>query len=108
MDGASVSASSDPEYDMNNVDRIFHNHAGPEAFTSAYTEYFARVLGTLDKRAVAAVIEAMLGAREKGRRIFFIGNGGSAATASHFANDVAIGTRCAAKPFRAISLTDNH
>jgi D-sedoheptulose 7-phosphate isomerase len=40
--------------------------------------------------------------------VFFIGNGGSAATASHFANDIAIGTRTGdAKPFRAMALTDN-
>ena len=46
-------------------------------------------------------------ARERGSSIFFIGNGGSAATASHFANDIAIGTRTYEKPFRAISLCDN-
>ena len=49
----------------------------------------------------------MLEARERGSSIFFIGNGGSAATASHFANDIAIGTRAYEKPFRAISLCDN-
>ena len=36
-----------------------------------------------------------------------MGNGGSAATASHFANDLSIGTNEYDKPFRAISLTDN-
>jgi len=42
------------------------------------------------------------------RAVFFIGNGGSAATASHFANDISIGTRTGdKKPFRAVSLTDN-
>ena len=44
---------------------------------------------------------------ERESSIFFIGNGGSAATASHFANDMAIGTRTYEKPFRAISLCDN-
>ena len=48
-----------------------------------------------------------MAARERGSRVFFIGNGGSAATASHFANDLAIGTRTLEKPFRVISLTDN-
>ena len=41
-------------------------------------------------------------------RPFFIGNGGSAATASHFANDIAIGTNSYEKPFRAVSLTDSN
>ena len=41
-------------------------------------------------------------------RPFFIGNGGSTATASHFANDIAIGTNSYDKPFRAVSLTDSN
>src|SRR6185369_2467294 len=60
-----------------------------------------------DSGAIAKFIEILLQARERHARIYFIGNGGSAATASHFANDIAIGTRSWAKPFRAISLTDN-
>ena len=48
-----------------------------------------------------------LKARERNSTIFFIGNGGSAATASHFANDIAIGTRTEGKHFRVISLCDN-
>ena len=39
--------------------------------------------------------------------MFFIGNGGSAATASHFANDISIGTNDYDEPFKALSLTDN-
>ena len=42
-----------------------------------------------------------------GRQLFLCGNGGSAATASHFANDVAIGSGDYERPFRALSLTDN-
>gem|GEM_PF-5297785 len=38
--------------------------------------------------------------------VFFLHNGRSVATASHFANDMAIVTRCMAKPFHALSLTD--
>lgn len=92
---------------MNNVDRIFDDHSGAGEFAGAYTAYFSTLLQGLDREAVAEVIAAILQAREQGKRIFFIGNGGSAATASHFANDVAIGTGCVSKPFRAISLTDN-
>jgi D-sedoheptulose 7-phosphate isomerase len=40
--------------------------------------------------------------------VFFLGNGGSAATASHFAVDLGKGTKVrGARPFRALSLTDN-
>ena len=38
--------------------------------------------------------------------IFFVGNGGSASTASHFTSDLSAGMNL--KPFRAISLTDNN
>lgn len=53
------------------------------------------------------MIDAIKAARENDKMIFFIGNGGSAATASHFANDLSIGTRSQKKPFRVLSLTDN-
>lgn len=92
---------------MNNVDRIFLRSKGPVEFAGEYAEYFGGLLKALDSKAIGSVIEILLRAREQGKRIFFIGNGGSAATASHFANDVAIGTRCGDKPFRAVSLTDN-
>lgn len=92
---------------MNNVDKIFLRSKGPAEFAGEYAEYFGSALKALDLKAIGHVIDALLLAREQGKRIFFIGNGGSAATASHFANDVAIGTRSAGKPFRAISLTDN-
>jgi D-sedoheptulose 7-phosphate isomerase len=47
-------------------------------------------------------------ARNKEASVFFIGNGGSAATASHFANDIAIGTNDYVLPYKAVSLTDNN
>lgn len=54
-------------------------------------------------------IEEMLGAcYRRGGTIFVAGNGGSAATASHFACDLVKGTRNDPSPrFRVIALTDN-
>lgn len=93
---------------MNTLDKIFQETKGdPGAFARRYAEYLSSLLARLDTDAVARFIDVLLNARETGRRIFFIGNGGSAATASHFANDIAIGTRTLDKPFRALSLTDN-
>lgn len=47
-------------------------------------------------------------AREKKRTIFFMGNGGSAATASHFVGDLSKGTIVEGFPrFKTIALTDN-
>ena len=91
---------------MNNLDRIFTKD--PVAFAEAYLDYLTSVLKTIDAREIGQFIETLLDARERGANIYFIGNGGSAATASHFANDIAIGTNSYEKPFRAISLTDSN
>jgi len=90
---------------MNNLDRIFTND--PAAFAAAYLDYLSEVLKKIDTRAIGRFIQTLLDARERGATIYFIGNGGSAATASHFANDLSIGTNSYDKPFRAVSLTDN-
>jgi D-sedoheptulose 7-phosphate isomerase len=58
-----------------------------------------------DIRQVIAVLHY---ARLDGRQVFTMGNGGSAATASHFANDLCKGAAVPDLPlFRAIALTDN-
>ncbi len=90
---------------MNNLDRIFTKD--PVAFAGAYLEYLNTVLQGMNTAEIGRFIHTLLEARERGATIYFIGNGGSAATASHFANDLAIGTNSYDKPFRVISLTDN-
>ena len=90
---------------MNNIDRIFT--LDPVAFASAYIGYLQSILQKLNTAEIGRFVETLLDARRRGATIFFIGNGGSAATASHFANDISIGTNSYDQPFRAISLTDN-
>lgn len=90
---------------MNNIDRFFTTD--PDAFAASYLEYLQTVLRSIDTREIGDFIRTLVDARERGATIFFIGNGGSAATASHFANDIAIGTNDYDRPFRAMSLTDN-
>jgi D-sedoheptulose 7-phosphate isomerase len=90
---------------MNNIDRFYS--PDPAAFAAAYLEYLQTVLRQVDTAAIGQFINTLLDARKRGATIFFIGNGGSAATASHFANDLAIGTQEYEQPFRAVSLTDN-
>jgi D-sedoheptulose 7-phosphate isomerase len=90
---------------MNNLDRIFTNN--PVVFAKSYLDYLNEVLRRIDCESIGRFIQVLLDARERGVHIYFIGNGGSAATASHFANDLGIGTNSYEKPFRAVSLTDN-
>src|SRR6185437_7741522 len=57
---------------------------------------------------ICRVAETLLDCHQRGGMIFLIGNGGSAATASHFVCDLAKGVRGGQQPpFRAVSLTDN-
>jgi D-sedoheptulose 7-phosphate isomerase len=76
-------------------------------FAHGYLEYLSEVLRAIDVDSIAAFAAILLDARERSAQVFFFGNGGSAATASHFANDLAIGTRSWDRPLRALSLTDN-
>ena len=91
----------------NPLDAMFETASAPGDFARAYLGHLGQVLARLDEAQIARFIELLLEARERGAAIFFLGNGGSAATASHFANDIAIGTRSPDKPFRALALTDN-
>jgi len=70
------------------------------------------VLDSVPVDDVRGMIEALHHAYDQGRHVFVIGNGGSAATASHMACDLAKTTlgrpiRPAAKRFKIIALTDN-
>jgi D-sedoheptulose 7-phosphate isomerase len=77
---------------------------------SDYKSYTQRALDSVDEREVERFIESIYEAYEREATIYVIGNGGSAANASHLAQDLAKGT-CAdmgqKKRIRALSLTDN-
>ena len=67
----------------------------------------ARLVWTMT--AIDRVGRLLEDARHHGRTIFIVGNGGSAATASHFACDLgARAARLGRKAYRAISLSDNN
>ena len=72
-----------------------------------YFERLRQVLDGIDHSEIDRFVDLLLQARQSSRNIFFVGNGGSAATSSHFANDLSIGTRQQEKPFKVISLVDN-
>src|SRR6185436_4566475 len=95
--------------DMNEIDRLTDAHAEDAAgYARAYLDYVGKLIRQLDPKSIGAMIALLEDARARGATVFFIGNGGSAATASHFANDIAIGTRTGdGMPFRAMALTDN-
>lgn len=72
-----------------------------------YIEQVRFVLSELCVRDIELVVDVLQEARLEKRRIFIFGNGGSAATASHFACDLNKGAIRPGHPrFRAIALTD--
>lgn len=77
-------------------------------FAAAYLAGSAEVLAAIPPDEVAELIEIARAARDAGRRVFTCGNGGSAATASHFASGLGKDASADGKPrFRALALTDN-
>lgn len=78
------------------------------AFVKDYIDSLRNVLSRVKPDDLAGVIEALEQGYEGGAQIFLAGNGGSAATALHMANDLMKGVRKAGgQGFRVISLTDN-
>jgi len=67
-----------------------------------------QTLQRLPRDEIARLAEVLAQARQEGKRIFVFGNGGSAATASHFACDLGKGTVQEGMPrFKVIALNDN-
>ncbi|MFQ5410622.1 MAG: SIS domain-containing protein [Anaerolineales bacterium] len=77
-------------------------------FVDNYLSELESVIHNLSRDDVRAVVDALLEAHRAERQIFIIGNGGSAATASHMMNDL---NKLTIVPgqlrFRSIALSDN-
>ena len=78
-------------------------------FAAGYIAYVSKLLSELETTKVAAFIEELERARKGQNTVFIIGNGGSAVTASHMANDFGVGSHLDEEvpPIRALALTDN-
>lgn len=75
---------------------------------TAYLECIADLLHRLPREPVLRVAQALNQIHRSGGTLYVCGNGGSAATASHFALDLAKGARPRqGPPIRAIALTDS-
>ncbi len=93
---------------MSTLNRLFTESNSLAEYAGRYTAYIADLLDQLDYAAIERVGLLLEDARQRGRTIFLVGNGGSAATASHLACDLSLGPRVfGGKAYRAISLSDN-
>ncbi len=91
---------------MNSINAL--NKKGIAKYAKTYFSNLGKILDSINTDEIENFIGILLDARERRAKVFFIGNGGSAATATHFSNDLAIGTRSLEKPFSVMSLTDNN
>ena len=95
----------DPEAGNGNCDPTSLDYSARD-----YLEVHGRVLAQLRHGEIDQIGVELLRAYEDGRKVYLLGNGGSASLASHFACDLAKGTATAGgrrRRFQAISLTDN-
>jgi D-sedoheptulose 7-phosphate isomerase len=60
----------------------------PAEFVDAYLAECQAILSQLDRSAIQRVVDLLASTRDAGGRVFVLGVGGSAATASHFVNDL--------------------
>ena len=77
------------------------------SFTLQYKSELQKAIESIDLAKVDIAIDWFRQARERGRRIFVCGNGGSASTASHFACDIVKGASFQRPSrFKIMALTD--
>ena len=73
-----------------------------------YLTQLGTVLAEMSREQIREVIQVLLDGWRRGCKVFLLGNGGSAATASHMANDLNKGAIVSGQPrFKALALSDN-
>jgi D-sedoheptulose 7-phosphate isomerase len=78
------------------------------AITDDYVGALTRMLRDVDRAALSRLVEEVQATQWRGGTTFVVGNGGSAATASHWAHDLGRSAAIAGEePLRAQALTDN-
>lgn len=107
LDSTKSIRNTDKTNVLNQVDNLYLTDNSIKGFAKNYFDYVSYVLKSISLEEIELFVKTLLAAREANSSVYFIGNGGSAATASHFANDIAIGTKSWKKPFRVQSLCEN-
>ncbi|WP_041960436.1 SIS domain-containing protein [Sulfurospirillum arsenophilum] len=77
-------------------------------FLHKYTNKLTELIQKIDFNSIEMIIQSLESTIEKKSKIYILGNGGSAATASHMVNDLGAGLRRRGiVNFEVISLADN-
>jgi len=79
-----------------------------ESYIKNYLESVSGLVTEMPVKDIEEVARIILSCHGRGNQVFVIGNGGSAATASHFSCDLSKGTKIpGARWLKAVALTDN-
>jgi D-sedoheptulose 7-phosphate isomerase len=79
-----------------------------QEFFGDFKKDIVHSLDGIDVSSLSKITDIIINAYRSDQQIFLVGNGGSAATAAHFANDLSkTAAPASGKRIRAISLTDN-
>lgn len=93
---------------MNKLAALFESSASTAEYIRGYGTRLAEVVENLDVETAARVLDELERVAEEGKTLFIIGNGGSAAVASHWVNDLCPNSYVEGqKPFRVFCLADN-
>ncbi len=68
-------------------------------FSEEYMSKLKDTLDNLDKKKIEQIVDSLMDAYKKDKKVFMFGNGGSAAMASHFAVDLGKGTISGCEPW---------
>jgi len=80
----------------------------PKQLFAQYVHSLSALLEKIDPEAVERTVQQLRTVRDSGGTIYVAGNGGSAATGSHWVNDLGKATKRSGCPaFRVVSLSDN-
>lgn len=84
------------------------NAINPKDFFKQYSQYLSKLLQGLNFDSIQAVADIIIRQSKRGKTVYFMGNGGSASTASHFATDLVHCGLLDHRPIiRAVSISDN-
>ena len=89
---------------------ILKKQSNIEKYSLTYFENLTNIFKKIDLKKISLLAKLFQQCRNKNRKIFVIGNGGSAVNASAMSNDLGfdIFKKTKKKPFRIVSLTDNN
>lgn len=92
---------------MSRLSELYAASTSPADYVRGFCAHVATLIHRIDAGDVAKLVHLLESAIAEERTIFVMGNGGSAATASHFINDLTVKSAVRGQSVQARALTDN-